>query len=650
MFNDNNSFTPMKKTLLLLLCLNLTACGSIFDPNKNSNSDPSKPKKDSPTSQNNIANFWNKELLHAIRNDKARPTIHARNLFHSSAMMYDIWAVTDKTAKSYLVNNNLNGVSCMIPGWRKPKYDVDTYRKVAISYAMQRFISHRFEKAPNSRTILNSVKEKMKLLNYDTVISTNYMNSAAEFGNYIADCYISYGLKDGSNEKNSYVSKYYQPVNKPLNPDTAGNASLTDMNRWQPLDIRNFFDQGGFSASSLPFLSPEWGDVMPFSLKPADMTEHTRDGNSYKVYFDPGAPVMHPSDDYKWGFQLVSAWSSHLAPYDGVMWDISPATLGNNGDLPNSPDEYKNFYKFIQGGDASQGRRINPKTNQPYKKQMVPRGDYTRVLAEFWADGPDSETPPGHWFVILNEVRDHPDLKKQIEGKDEIVSNLEWDVKAYFTLGGAMHDAAITAWSIKGYYDYIRPISAIRGMARLGQSSDANLPSYNQGGVTLMPGFVELVNAGDALAGDQGQNIGKIKIKAWSRFVNGSYSGVRWMLADEWWPYQRPSFVTPPFAGYVSGHSTYSRAAAEVLTRFTGDEFFPGGMSSFKIPKNKFLKFETGPSVDMTLQWATYRDASDQCSLSRIWGGIHPPIDDIPGRKLGIKVGNKAYDYAKSYF
>ena len=46
--------------------------------------------------------------------------------------------------------------------------------------------------------------------------------------------------------------------------------------------------------------------------------------------------------------------------------------------------------------------------------------------------------------------------------------------------------------------------------------------------------------------------------------------------------------------------------------------------------------FEEGPSVDVVLQWATYRDASDQCSLSRIWGGIHPPADDIPGRIIGV--------------
>lgn len=73
-------------------------------------------------------------------------------------------------------------------------------------------------------------------------------------------------------------------------------------------------------------------------------------------------------------------------------------------------------------------------------------------------------------------------------------------------------------------------------------------------------------------------------------------------------------------------------------------------MSGFEIAANQFLVFENGPSVDMTLQWATYQDASDQCSLSRIWGGIHPPADDIPGRIIGEQIGTSAFALAESYF
>ena len=121
-------------------------------------------------------------------------------------------------------------------------------------------------------------------------------------------------------------------------------------------------------------------------------------------------------------------------------------------------------------------------------------------------------------------------------------------------------------------------------------------------------------------------------------------------MADNWWPYQRPTFVTPPFAGYVSGHSTFSRAASEIMTMLTGSQFFPGGIGEFFCPKNEFLVFEEGPSMDITLQWATYQDASDQTSLSRIWGGIHPTADDLPGRIMGDRIAKDVFARAKSYF
>ena len=236
-----------------------------------------------------------------------------------------------------------------------------------------------------------------------------------------------------------------------------------------------------------------------------------------------------------------------------------------------------------------------------------------------------------------------------------MLSDLEWDIKGYIVLAGAMHDAAVTAWGIKGYYDYVRPISAIRYMASKGQSSDTSLLNYNTEGIPLIPGYIEIVQNDDSLSGIGNINVGKIKLFAWkgSHFIvnpDTDIAGVDWILAENWVPYQRPSFVTPPFAGYVSGHSTFSRAAAEVLTKLTGSNFFPGGMGIFNMGENEFLVFEDGPSINLTLQWATYQDASDQCSLSRIWGGIHPPIDDVAGRIIGETIGNDAFFQSVSYF
>ena len=218
-----------------------------------------------------------------------------------------------------------------------------------------------------------------------------------------------------------------------------------------------------------------------------------------------------------------------------------------------------------------------------------------------------------------------------------------------------MHDVAVSVWGIKGWYDYVRPISAIRYFSEMGQRSDPDLDNYNENGFTLIDGLIEVVEEGDVLAGDDNENIGKIKLYTWKGHVyventESDFAGVGWILAENWWPYQRPTFVTPNFAGYVSGHSTYSRAAAEMLKNFTGSPYFPGGLEIFKAKQNEFLVFEDGPSQDVELQWVSYKDAADQCSLSRIWGGIHPYIDDIPGRMIGEIIGNESFDFGAEYF
>ena len=644
----------------LILCLFLlTACGGGGGQGGNPPTMP--PVVQTPDTRSpSVGRTWSDLLLDAIRNDFARPTVHARNLFHISAAMYDAWSAYSDTAEPYLLGKQLGAFSCGLNIFPAPD-DVHLAREQAIAFAAYRLVQYRFADSPGATETSDAANATMAQLNFDTgYTSLDYENGApAALGNYIADCYINFGTQDGANELNDYANQSYLPVNPAIEPESPGNPDIVDLDRWQPISLTLSIDQSGNVITSEPaFLSPEWGRVAPFALSPADKITYQRDGFDYEVYYDPGSPPSiagASTDDYKWGFSLVSIWASHPDPSDGVMIDISPASLGNVQDYPATVSEYDQFYNYLNGGDPSQGYVMNPVTGLAYTQQIVPRGDYARVLAEFWADGPDSETPPGHWFVILNEVSDHPQLVKQIGGQGAIVGPLEWDVKAYFALGGAMHDSAIAAWGIKGWYDYVRPVSAIRAMADRGQSSDPMAASYSVDGLPLVAGYIELVIAGDPLAGAANEHVGKIKLYTWrgpdyisNPLVNEA--GVDWILAENWWPYQRPSFVTPPFAGYISGHSTYSRAAAEVLTALTGDEFFPGGMSGFEISTNEFLVFEDGPSVDMTLQWATYQDASDQCSLSRIWGGIHPPADDIPGRLIGAQIGPNAYALAQSYF
>src|SRR5439155_9233222 len=96
-------------------------------------------------------------------------------------------------------------------------------------------------------------------------------------------------------------------------------------------------------------------------------------------------------------------------------------------------------------------------------------------------------------------------------------------------------------------------------------------------------------------------------------------------------------------------HSTFSRAAAEVLAAYTGSAYFPGGEFTQTFAPG-YLKFEHGPSKPLTLQWATYYDAADQAGISRIYGGIHIPADDFAGRRMGSRIGKQAWALAERYF
>jgi hypothetical protein len=612
--------------------------------------------------ERSVARQWNDALLQAIRDDFARPPVHARNLFHVAAAMYDAWAAYDAVAVPVLLGQPRGGSMCSVGAPRAP-LDREADRREAISYAAYRVLTHRFLNSPGALETLPRLDALLAALGYDPgVTTTDPAAGPAGLGNAVAACVVAYGLDDGANEALGYEAVDYLPVNPPLEIARPGNPTLRDPNRWQPLRFERFIDQSGneVPGGTPAFVGPEWGRVQPFALPAAARTDRVRDGALFSVYHDPGPPPMLDtlawgggSEAHLWGAEVVARWSGHLDPADGVLWDLSPATSGalNDADLPADPTAYPAYYTADGRAALGPGRAANPRTGQPYAPNPVRRGDATRVLAEYWADGPESETPPGHWFVLLNEISDDARLARRFGGTGPLLDALEWDVKAYLALGGAMHDAAIAAWGLKGWYDTIRPVSALRAMAGRGQRRAPGAPGYHPGGVAVEPGFLERIEPGDPLAGDSAQHVGAIKVWAWRgpaavENPETDVAGVGWVRLAEWWPYQRPTFVTPPFAGYVSGHSTYSRAAAEVLGRLTGDPFFPGGLHEVEAPAGAFLVFEDGPSETVRLQWATYRDAADQSALSRIWGGIHPPADDLPGRRLGAVVGADAFEKA----
>jgi hypothetical protein len=570
-----------------------------------------------------VARVWDEALLDAIRRDVPAPTVHARNLFHTSAAMWDAWAAYDPSAQGYFVEEKLEAE------------DVRAAREAAISYAAYRILLWRYSRAAGLQETFDQLASTMRSLCYRVDFTGTDGDSPAALGNRIAATAIEYGKADGSLERQRFVDTGYRPVNDPLIVADPG-AIMRDPNRWQPLALAQLVAQNGLPipGNVQRFVGPQWGHVRGFALAPS------ADG----VPIDPGPPPLlgDPESDpaFKQSAVDIIRFSSFLDAGDGTTIDIGPGALGDNPLGTNDGD----------------GHEVNPETGEPYPPSQVPRGDFARALAEFWADGPESETPPGHWNTIANTVSDTPGFDFRIGGEGPAVDRLEWDVKLYFALNGAVHDAAVAAWGLKRFYDSARPISMIRYLGGKGQSSDPRGPAYDPDGLPLVPGLVEVVTRASSSPGERHQHlaghVGEIAVKAWlgpPQDPASPAAGVGWIRAVEWLPYQQPTFVTPAFAGYVSGHSTFSRAAAEVMAAFTGSPFFPEGLSEWTVPPGE-LTVEAGPSRQVTLQWATYFDAADQAGLSRLFGGIHIAADDFEGRKLGSVCGKEAFALALDHF
>ncbi|MEJ7818512.1 MAG: hypothetical protein WKF49_07490, partial [Thermoleophilaceae bacterium] len=99
---------------------------------------------------------------------------------------------------------------------------------------------------------------------------------------------------------------------------------------------------------------------------------------------------------------------------------------------------------------------------------------------------------------------------------------------------------------------------------------------------------------------------------------------------------------------YISGHSTFSAAGAEVLKRFTRSDEFGGSVT---LPAGgSRVEPQSVPARDVTLRWATFSDAADQAGVSRRYGGIHFEQGDIDSRTIGRRIGAQAWDRAQAYF
>lgn len=567
-----------------------------------------------------VAHAWNEQVLNAIRRDIPEPGVHARNLFHSSVAMWDAWVAYDDVGVGVVVRESVTAA------------DVVDAREIALSYAAHEVLSHRYVQAAGGDVSLACFDAQMTALGLDPTNDNSSGTDPVAVGNRIGKAVVQYYADDGANEANGYADPGgYEPSNPLLTIDSVFfTPDVPDL--WAPINLAEAVTQNGIAAESgvQVYIGPHWGGVEPFAL------QRSAPG---QTYFEGSLPAYDSPQMDAWLIEVLrkTAW---LDTTNATVMDVSPGAFGN------SP----------LGTDSGSGHALNPATGQPYPPNPVLRADLGRVLAEFWADGPDSETPPGHWNTLANNAVAHPAFERVLFGETS-VDALEWDIKMYLALNGAVHDAAIAAWELKRESESARPVALIRYRGGQGQSTDPALPNYSTEGLPLVPGLIELITDTSSLPGERHDGlqhfVGQIAVYTWRGEPGDSMTeagGHGWERAVEWMPYQRRTFVSPAFPGYVSGHSTFSRAAAVALEQLTGDAFFPGGLATFSAVENEYLVFEQGPSTSVTLQWATYADAADQAGQSRLWGGIHIAPDDFDGRVIGATVGELAVDKARLYY
>ena len=524
-----------------------------------------------------VARVWDEALLDAVRRDTPAPTVHARNLFHVSAAMWDAWAAYDPQADGYLVDE------------KHEAEDVQAAREAAISYAAYRVLLHRYSLAAGLEETFDELAATMESLCYRVDYVTTEGDSPAALGNRIAAAVIAYGRNDGAHERLRYADPEYKPVNQPLVVAEPG-AEMRDPNRWQPLALAKLIAQNGLPIPGRvqTFIGPHWGRVTGFAL-PA---------SPERLPIDPG-PVPRlgeaaTDEEFKQTAVEVLGYSSRLDADDGATLDIGPGARGDNQ----------------LGRNDGDGHDVNSSTGEPYAPNRVRHGDFGRVLAEYWADGPSSETPPGHWNAVANEVSDSPGLALRIGETSARSTGWSGTSSSTSPSTGRSTTRRSQPGARRPTTTRCVPISMIRYLGGKGQSSDASGPAYDSDGLPLVPGLVEVVTPSSSASGGRHEalagHVGEIAVRAWSGFPEdptAEASGVGWIRAVDWVPYQLPTFVTPAFAGYVSGHSTFSRAAAEVLAAFTGSPYFPGGLYEVPVPAGS-LRIENGPSEDVTLQWA----------------------------------------------
>ena len=487
---------------------------------------------------------WNEAALEEIRRAIPRvigPPMAARALAIAHTCMYDAWAAYDATAVGTRLGDAL----------RRPARERSQGNKaVAISVAAHECLGNLFAQpnvfpgvadvAASVAAVQTRLDEALgtALVKYAYRVDDDEFATAVVVGRTAAQAVIDFRATDGANQ-------YADEPGTPANVRTA----YADYTGYQPVN------------PLMAFCQPTMTLEQCYGARPL-------------VIVDPNVwqPLVGPTGSAQ---SFIGCHFERVTPFA-----LRSADQFDHLRRADAPDVQKDAHRYRE--NVEEVLRFSASLD-----------DARKLIVEYWADGPASELPPGHWGLFAQFV-------SQRDG-----NTVDEDAKMFFAMHNAAFDAGIVAWHFKRVYDGVRPITAVRHLMR-GQM-----------------------------------------VRAWG----GPGQGITEILGETWSPYNPGSNLTPAFPGYISGHSTFSAASAEVLRLFTRSDRFdfstvvPKGFGRAEDPVTHPI-----PPVDTTVSFETFTEAAESAALSRILGGIHFMDDNTTGLFLGTRIGRQAWEKALTYF
>jgi hypothetical protein len=473
--------------------------------------------------------------------------------------MYDAWALYDDVATPSVAD----------PGLRRPAAErTNRNKNAAVAYAAFHALSDQFPTYQANTDAFTELLAQQGFSVAPEVLASSDTSTPWGLGRTAALSVLADRTDDGANQANNFAeitSAKYPTMYAAQNSD---DPSMTN------------------SPGGVDFNPAHW---VPLRVPLATVFDPTNPQNPIVDHNDPDS------------FQV----QGYLTPHWG---GVRPFALDDSAEFrpvpPPRPGSLAN-YTDGAGNTMVEGDAYNAQIDE-IVQLTANLTEQQKCIAEYWADGPESTTPPGHWNQIALEIGVKYDY-----GIDDTV-------KMLFAVNGALLDAGISCWETKRFYDFIRPISAIRHRY-----------------------FGQLIST-------------------WG----GPGASTVTRLGEQWIPFQLRTFVTPPFAEYTSGHSTFSGAASEVLRTFAGsDEFYDGVtradidydgdgqldlIGEFNFQPGTALIDPSLPSTIVRLRWNTLTEAANEAGLSRRFGGIHFQDGDLRARQAGRAIGGKAFSRASA--